>query len=300
MYGWEHSDSSLGILLTGKKGLGKSFTANLFCTKLDMPVIKITREIGKGEGLVDFLNGIKQDHILYIDEFEKIYRGEGAQSNLLSLLDGTSLSKHLFFFTVNEKSINQFMLNRPGRIYYVFNYDCIEDDVAKAYVDKNLKHKQFKDDVLEICDCFTRLNFDILQTIVEETNNYKESPRNFMDFLNASPANEGSSFYRMKIYYNGKFDSENHSGCLPYENNDVDIFSNGLKNKINSNYINISHKNLVKKVGKTYIYEISYGKGKKVRIEMTKTRSDNAKKAPIFATSELIIPKNPNDEEEGF
>jgi hypothetical protein len=197
LHTWNSSDDSLGILLTGKKGLGKSFTANLLCTKLPhLPVIKITREIGKGEGLIDFLNEIKQDHIIYIDEFEKIFtdldKSDDTRLNqkvFLSFLDGGNNSniKKLFIITSNT-GVNDFFINRPTRLRYVREYEVFDLDVIREVVKDKLKNVEFLEDLLSYVDQ-DNLNIDILIKVIDEINLHNKPYSEFKDFFNYKISN---------------------------------------------------------------------------------------------------------------
>lgn len=189
---WKNSNESLGILLTGKKGLGKSFTANLLCALLpELPVIKITREIGKGEGLIEFLNEIEQEHIVYIDEFEKIFTEKDAsddgrlnQKVFLSFLDGgnTVDVKRLFIITTND-SVNDYFINRPTRLRYVREYDGLDIDVIREVVNDRLNNKEFLPDLLEYIDQDS-VNIDILVKVIDEINLHNIPYSKFREFFN--------------------------------------------------------------------------------------------------------------------
>lgn len=196
LYTWNNSNDSLGILLTGKKGLGKSFTANLLCTKLPhLPVIKITREIDKNEGLIDFLNEIKQDHIVYIDEFEKIFTDVDTddvrlnQKVFLSFLDGGNNNnvKRLFIITSNS-NVNDFFINRPTRLRYVREYEFFDLDVIREVVKDKLKNVEFLEDLLSYVDQ-DNLNIDILIKVIDEINLHNKPYSEFKDFFNYKISN---------------------------------------------------------------------------------------------------------------
>jgi hypothetical protein len=188
---WHNSSDSIGILLTGKKGLGKSFTANVICAKLSekLPVIKITREVGKGAGLIELLNDIKQDHIIYIDEFEKIFGDENNdgllnQKAFLSFLDGGNNNgiKKLFIITTN-KPIDDLFINRPSRLRYVRQYDYLHIDTIREVVESRLNNKEFLEDLLSNVDQDS-INIDILIKVIDEVNLHNIPYSEFKDFFN--------------------------------------------------------------------------------------------------------------------
>lgn len=89
---------NLGVLLYGTRGSGKSCTAQILCNTLKLPVIVI-----KGDNKIStFINSIRQDIIVLIDEFEKIYDKRNENSaDLLSLLDGLNTVKYKQSFMFN-------------------------------------------------------------------------------------------------------------------------------------------------------------------------------------------------------
>lgn len=179
--------SNLGILLKGLKGTGKSLTAKAICINSGLPVILITAPY-KGPTFESFLAGIKQECIVFIDEFEKIYssgRGDNSQKNLLSILDGVFESKKLFLLTANNQwGIDDAMINRPGRIHYLREYKGLSKGVIEEIVDDNLKNPAYKDEMMEVCQILGEVNMDSLLTLIGEVNMYDETPKEAIKHLN--------------------------------------------------------------------------------------------------------------------
>lgn len=182
---------STGILLVGEKGSGKSLLAKKICNKAienGMPVVYVNEDFG--DGLQDVLTFIEElpQCVIFVDEFEKIFTKEQQQS-WLSLLDGVSNKKKLFIFTANEKwNISSYLENRPGRIYYRVDYNSLPLDVVKEYSNENLLNKNKVEEVLAVYGLFERFNFDMLQSLVEESNRYsKESVLDLLKDLNLKP-----------------------------------------------------------------------------------------------------------------
>ncbi len=180
---------NLGMLLTGKKGLGKTFTAKIICRRLGLPVIKITNN--SQTRIFDFLNKIDQPHIIFIDEFEKLFpdkseTGEMTQQEFLSFLDGNNsgTARKVFIITTNT-SVNTYFINRPSRLTYVKNYDIIAQEVVVEVVNDLLKNPEFKDDLLDHLD-YESLNIDILIKVIEEVNTMNKPYSKFKDFFNYS------------------------------------------------------------------------------------------------------------------
>ena len=89
--------ASTGVLLAGEKGSGKTLLAkyvSIEAAKESIPTIVINKNF-HGEQFNLFLHSITQPVVVLFDEFEKVY-GEGAQQQMLTLLDGVYPSKKLF------------------------------------------------------------------------------------------------------------------------------------------------------------------------------------------------------------
>lgn len=175
---------NMGILLTGLKGTGKSLTAKLTALKSNIPVILVTEEF-VGDEFKSFLNSIKQQIVVFIDEFEKIYTEEDTQQSLLSLLDGIFEGKKMFIFTSNMKDrINQYMLNRPGRIRYLGEYDSLEESVINDVIEDTLIDKSQIIGLIDVLDVLGMVSMDILVSLINEMNKYNETAKEAVKYLN--------------------------------------------------------------------------------------------------------------------
>lgn len=178
---------NMGILLTGLKGTGKSLTAKLTALKSNIPVILITEEF-TGEEFKSFLNSIKQEVVVFIDEFEKVYVDDDSQQSLLSLLDGIFEGKKLFIFTSNMKNrINQYMLNRPGRIRYLAEYDSLDEYIITEVIEDILIDKTQTKDLLSVIDVLGTISMDVLVGLITEMNSYDEGAKVAIKYLNIRP-----------------------------------------------------------------------------------------------------------------
>lgn len=200
---------STGVLLSGEKGSGKTLLAKKISNdaiKKGIPVLNIQGAHG-GQGFNDFISGIDQPLVLIFDEFEKTYDESRRKSNsedrpsqddLLYLLDGTSSTNKLFILTCNELyKINNFMVNRPGRIYYLLEFDGLDDSFISDYCNDNLINKEHAESVLSVSTLFENFNFDLLKSFVEEMNRYGESAIDVMRYLNATPMLYGNFDYEV-------------------------------------------------------------------------------------------------------
>jgi len=179
---YQDSNRSLGVMMTGKKGTGKTLFVQLLSDKvmeLGLPVLLVSKAT---PGLADFLKTIQQEVMVVFDEFEKTFPtgsdsdhededdNKPTQNDLLGLLDGTSSQKMLFIFTANyEDKINNLLINRPGRIYYHFVFDNPEKDEVERYMDDKVP-SEYHDEVKKLLS-YTLLHsftFDELRAIASE------------------------------------------------------------------------------------------------------------------------------------
>lgn len=184
---------NLGILLSGIKGTGKSLLAKMICIKSNLPVLVIT-ESYRGEKFKAFLDNIKEECVILIDEFEKIY-DETEQREFLSILDGVFSGKKMFLLTSNRTKINPYMMNRPGRIFYKREYTDIPEEVLNEIVSDLLVNKEHSKELKEILFSIGSVNIDMVVSIIDEMNRYNESPKETISYLNIIPE---STMYTVK------------------------------------------------------------------------------------------------------
>ena len=181
------TDKNLGILMTGKKGMGKSFCAKELCNKClenHYPVILVdssfdTESINVKE-IPEFFGKIKQDLVIFFDEFDKVFRAYSSdnghndidpQEDLLSMFDGVdTLYKRLFIVTSNHiRDINEYFLNRPGRFHYHFRFTFPTEEEIRDYI--HYYYSDISPDEMEEIILFTDihpLTYDCLNAVVTE------------------------------------------------------------------------------------------------------------------------------------
>ena len=187
-------DGNTGVLFTGEKGSGKTLLARQVAIESGLPVFIINSDF-KGDGFNSFLSGITQPCVVFLDEFEKTYDRE-SQEKILTLLDGTYQSKKLFLLTSNDKwRIDRNMRNRPGRIFYLIEFGGLEEQFIKEYCEDNLIEKLYIEEIVRLSRIFDVFSFDLLASIVEESNRYGENPKDLITLLNAKPEYSGEVNY---------------------------------------------------------------------------------------------------------
>lgn len=176
LHAFANSTRSVGAMFTGKKGYGKSLSLQLLSKKAieqyNLPVIIVTINV---PGLSNFIQSIEQEVVIIFDEFEKIYSIDGGgenQERMLSLFDGLAVSKHLYIISANELNrISEYLLNRPGRFHYHFEFAEPSPQEVFEYMSDKLKpeYQAAAKSVMELAKR-TKFNFDTLRAIAFELN----------------------------------------------------------------------------------------------------------------------------------
>ena len=167
---------SLGVILSGDKGIGKSLFAKMICEKATRDGYPVILVDACYPGLARFLEAIDQECVVLFDEFDKIFRttkDNDDQAALLSLFDGTTGGKKLFVVTCNELySLNSYIVNRPGRFHYHFRFDYPSPEAIREYLGDKLG-EEASGEIEKVVE-FSRkisLNYDCLRSIAFELNN---------------------------------------------------------------------------------------------------------------------------------
>lgn len=200
-------DRNLGVILSGDKGIGKSICAKLLaqkCVEENIPVILVNRCF---KGLASFISDIKQRVCVIFDEFDKTFDNEeDNQTDLLTLFDGFDQGQKLFVITCNNiNSINEFLVNRPGRFHYHLRFEYPNSDEIKEYLTDKLDKEYYGeiDKVLKFAVKNGRVNYDCLRAIAFELNlgtKFEEAVKD----LNIVKLSEGGEPYTITaVFSNG-------------------------------------------------------------------------------------------------
>lgn len=183
-------NDNLGILLNGIRGTGKSITAKQICNILNLPVIIVD---GRYDALPTFISELQQNVVVFIDEYEKIYKED---SDILTVMDGIFKTgyKHVFLLTTNDLLINRNMLQRPGRIRYVKTYEDLSPEVVEEIINDMLVNKQHKEDCINSISKLEIITVDLVKSIIQEVNIHDEEPSKFIDFFNVKGSQSSYSF----------------------------------------------------------------------------------------------------------
>ena len=194
-----------GVLLSGIKGSGKSLQIKHISEVLrnehgiSSLIVNTNMPI---DALTLFLNEITEPIVVILDEFEKTFEKMEEQEQFLTLLDGISFNKKLYLFSCNDvEKITEFMLARPSRIYYHYRYTTMDKEAVVGYCEDFLKNKKFIENIIAIHDFMgNTFNFDILQSLIQESNRYDESPLDIINILNIKDNSNQRYRYRDFTY----------------------------------------------------------------------------------------------------
>lgn len=168
MEAFEERACSTGVLLKGLKGSGKSLLAEHIgnkCLDLEMPVLLINTEIPPG--LLKSVISLIGSCMVYFDEYGKIY-GKSAKDSMLALFSDSDLKNVMFVVTANEdKELNEYMLDRPGRFMFRIDYGDLTADIVKDVCRSNDINEELTE-YLVAYSSVHHLSFDILMYLVRQ------------------------------------------------------------------------------------------------------------------------------------
>ena len=201
--GFQAVDRNFGVILSGRKGIGKSLFARQLAIRAknyDLPLIIVSAYY---PGIADFISSIEQEVIVLFDEFEKTFADQehcNPQEDMLPLFDGIDNGKKLFIITCNEvHKLNSYLINRPGRFHYHFILGNPNPDEIKEYMTDKLNpeyHHLIKK--LIGFSMNVDLTYDVLRAIAFELNMGYSFEDTLMD-LNISK--EGTPQYNIRVEF---------------------------------------------------------------------------------------------------
>ncbi|WNV83117.1 AAA family ATPase [Umezawaea sp. Da 62-37] len=200
---YETMDRSLGVILSGDKGMGKSLMLRMLAEQareqLGLPTILVQHST---PGLASFLDELGEVATVF-DEFEKVFAGSGegeSQNQFLGLFDGLSVTKRLYVLSVNYLGqVNEFLLNRPGRFHYHMRFAYPDPETVATYLRDQVPGIDGiqVDEVVEFSRKFD-VNFDHLRAIAFELRR-KEPFAEVIGDLNIKRNERGGSMVEARI-----------------------------------------------------------------------------------------------------
>ena len=220
---FEDRTSSTGVLLTGLKGAGKTLlsqkVSNILLEK-GLPVILIEQPFHDAH-FISFLNKIGECVVIF-DEFARVFEikrtAEGdkdPQNNLLGVFDGNKSCKRLIFVIDNNfHKMNEYYVNRPGRLFYHFEYNRLEEIVIDEYCQDLKVDKAIQNQIKAAYFRIRLFSFDILKAIVEEHLRFpKETISEIVETLNI----DTESFYKTYLQISNLFHKDTHDEFIMFK-----------------------------------------------------------------------------------
>ena len=163
---------SVGVLLSGLKGTGKSLQLKHIALNSDMPVLIVDVPIS-GNNLIGFLEKVPTSCVIVFDEFEKVYNSCEYQNSILPMLDGLSSTPHIYVLTVNGQ-VSEFLMDRPSRIRYAKEYTGLSVDLIKSVAEDLLEDKSKVEEVMNFICILDDVNMDTLVSFIQDVNMFPE------------------------------------------------------------------------------------------------------------------------------
>lgn len=208
---FDNSHRSLGVILSGKKGIGKSMFAKLASVRAvenGYPVILVNKYI---PGIASYIESIEQECLVLFDEYDKTFGGiktadgqANTQTEMLTLFDGLAQGKKLFVITCNDLyRLSEYLVNRPGRFHYHFRFDCPDSEEIREYLTDKLDEAYYGEiDKVVVFAKKVDLNYDCLRAIAFELNSGEPFETAIVDMNILNTDNE---IYRVEVRYpNGR------------------------------------------------------------------------------------------------
>ena len=202
---YQTGSRSLGLLMSGEKGMGKSLmlrmTAEETQRELGLPVIIVKKN---SPGIAEFIDTIAEAIVVF-DEFEKVFpsddnEGDNQQHQFLSLFDGMSTQKRLYVLAINKiDKVSEYLVNRPGRFHYHLRFDYPKTAQVREYLTSEAPNAEKEQ--IEAAVAFSQkvnLNYDHLRAIAFELN-LGDPFEDFISFLNIKRVTAAN--YRFQVTF---------------------------------------------------------------------------------------------------
>lgn len=182
-------EGSVGVLLRGIKGAGKSALAEDLCnTALEkyLPVLFVDRPFSPA--VLQRVTTQMGPCVVYFDEFGKVY-GAKERRDLLTYFSDSSFKKVMFIVTSNsKKELDKYMIDRPGRFLFRIDFKALDPLAIIEMIDDH----GLKGEMAQMMNAYVNnhtVTFDMLRflmPIAVEAGNYLEFNRR-IEILNCPP-----------------------------------------------------------------------------------------------------------------
>ncbi|MDL9977851.1 AAA family ATPase [Microbacterium sp. ASV49] len=205
---YHRTERSLGVMLSGDKGQGKSLFLRMVAERAIDEGIAVVLVTEDADGIVEFLDSLDECLVIF-DEFEKIFPsgrrslhdGTNRQNQFLTLFDGMSSVKRIYCVTVNDiQDVSAYIVNRPGRFHYHMRFDYPGPDEVREYLRDQAPLASAAE--VESAALFSRrvnLNYDHLRAIAFELNDANALFADIVEDLNIKAVEP--SVYRVEAKF---------------------------------------------------------------------------------------------------
>lgn len=196
-------NQSMGVLLTGLKGSGKTVEMSILAKRAEAPIIKVPTGYA-GPKFIEFLQSKDfTGSVVIIDEFEKLYSGRSKkpdQEALLTLLDGVTKTKLLFILTSNDSFVSTYLENRLGRIKFKKSYGSLDNSIKEAVIEDLLENKEHKDSIEVFFSVIGYCTYDLLVTLLKDMNLYGQPANYFLNLYNVTPDSGALDYFTGALF----------------------------------------------------------------------------------------------------
>jgi len=172
---YKRRGKTTAAMFTGLKGSGKTELAKLLANRAlenGMAVVMVS-EVTPNDDLLRYLSNLR-DCLLFLDEFGKMFN-RAVQAKMLTMLSDLLETNKLILLTENSKyMIDDFILNRPGRVLYHIEFKRIEEDVVREFCNDNRVDSRFIDTLVSRYKRATKFTMDHLSAVVKEHLRYPD------------------------------------------------------------------------------------------------------------------------------
>ena len=176
---------TLGVLLSGMKGSGKTLMAKKIAINSNLPIIVIDKSVDSSE-IEGFFAKVDTNVCIIMDEVDKYWRTQ----YLLGFLDGVKPTcKKLLICTCNdEKEIDKYLNDRCSRIRYKKTFDALTKDAVLGILSDMIENKEKAKSATEyIYAHINTISYDNVIVFGEEVlNNPDESYESILADMNIS------------------------------------------------------------------------------------------------------------------
>lgn len=189
---YKHTENTLGVMLAGMKGSGKTITSKIIAKESKLPILVIDKGFRPSTLNRVFKKLESTEVCVLMDEIDKL--GDDYDNDyLLRILDGVdTCGKKMFIFTANEADkINKYLKDRCSRIRYWREFDEMSPSMIKQVLTDRLVDKKEVDSLSDFIQLeMGYISFDNVCAFVDEVNaNPKSTYEELFEDMNLSVRN---------------------------------------------------------------------------------------------------------------